>query len=105
MRDLAASEKLIEELLSLVDDGTITEDERTIVTQAIQANAAVDEANIGLIEQLQAAMQASLLPGNNRPPTKLLCKRSLSSCKFAASRPQHLCHGSRCGSTRAERGW
>jgi hypothetical protein len=68
MYNRSVTDKLVEELLSFVDDGTLTEEERAVVTQAIQTNSLTEEeeVNAGMIAQLQAALAATRLPGENK---------------------------------------
>lgn len=66
MDNTQVGNKAIDELLHLVDDGTLTELERSIVTQSLEKPAELEPQERALVEELRQALHAATLPGEDR---------------------------------------
>ncbi len=66
MRNQADTDQSINQIMQLLDDGTLTEDERMIVTQSLE-NPQLAPSELALMEELKSALQAATLPGEGKP--------------------------------------
>ncbi len=66
MDNTQVGNKALDELLHLVDDGTLTELERSVITQSLEKPAELASQEQVLIEELRQALSAAALPGEDR---------------------------------------